>query len=76
MNDDKNDAARPRPVGNLASDSMSGSQPEKAPAKGKAPPAQDRWFDTQLGRMYADLAAEPLPKDMMALLEKLKNAKP
>ncbi len=76
MNDEKNDAARLRSVGNLASDSMSGSQPEKAPAKSKAPPAQDRWFDTQLGRMYADLAAEPLPKEMMALLEKLKNAKP
>jgi Anti-sigma factor NepR len=76
MNDEKKDAARRRPVGNRTSDSMSGSQSEKAPAKDKAPPAQDRWFDTQLGRMYADLATEPLPKEMMALLEKLKNAKP
>jgi hypothetical protein len=28
-----------------------------------------------LSRMYADLAAEPLPKEMMALLEKLKKQK-
>jgi hypothetical protein len=44
--------------------------------KGKAPGTQDRWFDTQLSRMYADLAAEPLPKEMLSLLEKLKSSKP
>jgi hypothetical protein len=76
MNDEKNDAARDRVAGKLASDNMSGPQPGKARDKGKAPPAQDRWFDTQLSRMYADLAAEPLPKDMMALLDKLKTKKP
>ncbi len=76
MNDDKNDVAPVRAVGSVASEKMSGSQASKAPSKGKAPPAQDRWFDTQLSRMYADLAAEPLPKEMMALLEKLKKQKP
>jgi len=76
MNDEKNDdTARVRPIGSVASEKMSGSQAGKSPAKGKAPPAQDRWFDTQLSRMYADLAAEPLPKEMMALLEKLKKQK-
>lgn len=54
---------------------MSGSQAGKVSAKTKAPPAQDRWFDTQLSRMYADLAAEPLPKEMMTLLEQLKKQK-
>jgi hypothetical protein len=39
----------------------------------KAPPVQDRWFDTQLSRMYADLAAEPVPKEMLSLLDKLKT---
>jgi hypothetical protein len=73
MNDEKNDMARIRPAGGMASDSMGGSRAAKASAKSKAPPAQDRWFDTQLSRMYADLAAEPLPKEMMALLEKLKK---
>jgi hypothetical protein len=38
----------------------------------KAPPVQDRWFDTQLSRMYADLASEPVPKEMLSLLDKLK----
>jgi hypothetical protein len=76
MNDEKNDTAQDRAAGKLASDKMSGSQPGKSPDKGKAPPAQDRWFDTQLSRMYADLAAEPLPKEMMALLDKLKTKKP
>jgi len=41
----------------------------------KAPPVQDRWFDTQLSRMYADLASEPVPKEMLGLLEKLKSKK-
>ena len=75
MSDEKNDVAQARGVGSVASEKMSGSQVSKAPPKGKAPPAQDRWFDTQLSRMYADLAAEPLPKEMMALLEKLKKQK-
>ena len=73
MNDEKNDAARARAAGSVASESMSGSQAGKTPPKGKAPPAQDRWFDTQLSRMYADLAAEPLPKEMMALLEQIER---
>ena len=75
MNDEKNSVARVRAVRSVASENMSGSQVAKAPSKPKAPPAQDRWFDTQLSRMYADLAAEPLPKEMMVLLEKLKKAK-
>jgi hypothetical protein len=41
----------------------------------KAPPTQDRWFDIQLGRMYSDLAAEPVPSEMMALINKLKGPK-
>jgi hypothetical protein len=41
----------------------------------KAPPVQDRWFDTQLSRMYADLASEPVPKEMLSLLDKLKANK-
>ena len=75
MNDEKNDVARVQAVSSVASENMSGSQAGKAPSKAKAPPAQDRWFDTQLSRMYADLAAEPLPKEMMVLLDKLKKTK-
>lgn len=50
-------------------------QDSKVNPNAKAPPVQDRWFDTQLSRMYADLAAEPVPKEMLALLDKLKSNK-
>ena len=50
-------------------------QGDKVNPVAKAPPVQDRWFDTQLSRMYADLASEPLPKEMMSLLDKLKTDK-
>jgi hypothetical protein len=75
MNDEKIDLARDRALGSVASEKMSGSQASKVPPKVKAPPVQDRWFDTQLSRMYADLAGEPLPKEMMVLLDKLKKQK-
>lgn len=50
-------------------------QGSKVNPNAKAPPVQDRWFDTQLSRMYADLAGEPVPKEMLALLDKLKSNK-
>lgn len=80
MNDEKNDVTGARTTtGSAAKENMSASHSGRAeratPSKAKAPPAQDRWFDTQLSRMYADLAAEPLPKEMMSLLEKLKTSK-
>jgi hypothetical protein len=51
-------------------------QGSKVNPNAKAPPVQDRWFDTQLSRMYADLASEPVPKEMLVLLDKLKSSKP
>jgi hypothetical protein len=50
-------------------------QDSKVNSSVKAPPVQDRWFDTQLSRMYADLASEPVPKEMLSLLDKLKTNK-
>jgi hypothetical protein len=87
MGDEKNEFTRARAVGRATEGAMNNSQAGNPPNKpagraaaqpeaktsAKAPPAQDRWFDTQLSRMYADLAADPLPKDMMALLDKLKK---
>jgi hypothetical protein len=49
------------------------AQPALHNKAAKAPPAQDRWFDIQLGRMYSDLAAEPVPSEMLALINKLKE---
>jgi hypothetical protein len=50
------------------------AQPVAKDRTRKAPPTQDRWFDIQLGRMYSDLAAEPVPSEMMALINKLKGS--
>jgi hypothetical protein len=50
------------------------AQPAAKDRPRKAPPTQDRWFDIQLGRMYSDLAAEPVPSEMMALINKLKES--
>jgi len=75
MIEDKKELGKARKLGRAAEGVMERSSTNQVTRKEKAPPAQDRWFDTQLSRMYADLAAEPLPKDMMALLEKLKAPK-
>ena len=76
MTDRKNESLKARDAGRAAEGEMESNPPTGAGAKAKAPPAQDRWFDTQLSRMYSDLAADPLPKEMMALLDKLKKTEP
>lgn len=43
--------------------------------KGRAPAVLDRWFDAQLGRLYADVASEPVPVEMLHLISKLKKPK-
>jgi Anti-sigma factor NepR len=53
------------------------SQDSSARAKtgGRAPAVLDRWFDAQLGRLYADVASEPVPVEMLQLISKLKKPK-
>jgi hypothetical protein len=53
------------------------SQDSKSPAKTgrRAPPVLDRWFDAQLGRLYSDVASEPVPVEMLQLISKLKKPK-
>jgi Anti-sigma factor NepR len=41
----------------------------------RAPAVLDRWFDAQLGRLYSDVAAEPVPVEMLQLISKLKRPK-
>jgi hypothetical protein len=41
----------------------------------RAPAVLDRWFDAQLGRLYSDVAAEPVPVEMLHLISKLKKPK-
>jgi hypothetical protein len=36
----------------------------------------DRWFDTQLNKLYAEVVSEPLPKEFLELVEKLREKAP
>jgi len=76
MIDEKNESFKVRPGTQAAEGIMDVPHANKVNPNAKAPPVQDRWFDTQLSRMYADLASEPVPKEMLVLLEKLKTSKP
>lgn len=53
------------------------SQDPQAAKKGRrgAPAVLDRWFDAQLSRLYADVASEPVPVEMLQLISKLKKPK-
>jgi len=75
MIDKKDESMKARPEKQASEGMMDVPEDSKVNSGAKAPPVQDRWFDTQLSRMYADLAAEPVPKEMLALLDKLKTNK-
>lgn len=52
-----------------------GSKPRQAGADTpKATP--DRWVDNKLRQLYDDIAAEPLPQDLLDLLNKIEIDKP
>jgi Anti-sigma factor NepR len=36
----------------------------------------DRWFDRQLNQLYSDVISEPLPKEFLDLIEKLREKTP
>ena len=75
MIDKKDESMKARPEKQVSEGMMDVPQGSKVNTGAKAPPVQDRWFDTQLSRMYADLASEPVPKEMLSLLDKLKANK-
>jgi len=61
---------------NVKSNAMQSQEPQAATKKGRrAPAVLDRWFDAQLGRLYSDVAAEPVPVEMLQLISKLKKSK-
>jgi hypothetical protein len=76
MIEKKSESLKMRPETQAPEGVMDIPQGSKTNPNAKAPPVQDRWFDTQLSRMYADLASEPVPKEMLSLLDKLKTKKP
>jgi hypothetical protein len=60
--------------------STGGSTPKpQQPSNGSVDfgtPAQlDRWFDSQLMQMYSEVVSEPLPKEFLELLDKLREKK-
>jgi hypothetical protein len=73
MIEKKDQSVKSRTEKQASEGAMDISEVSKVNPNAKAPPVQDRWFDTQLSRMYADLASEPVPKDMLSLLDKLKT---
>ena len=57
---------------------MAQAQEPSSPGSGtcrRAPAVLDRWFDAQLGRLYSDVATEPVPVEMLQLISKLKKPK-
>jgi hypothetical protein len=60
----------------VKSNTMQSQEPQVATSKGRrAPAVLDRWFDAQLGRLYSDVAAEPVPVEMLQLISKLRKPK-
>src|SRR5215468_10404030 len=60
----------------VKSNAMQSQEPQVATKKGhRAPAVLDRWFDAQLGRLYSDVATEPVPVEMLQLISKLKKTK-
>ncbi|HEX2581336.1 MAG TPA: NepR family anti-sigma factor [Dongiaceae bacterium] len=55
------------------------SKPSKTPPSpsvegpSKQPRHRDRWFDSQLLRLYNDVVNEPLPDELSQLVTKLQN---
>ena len=66
--DDENDNG-------VKSEVIASQDSQTHPKKGRAPAVLDRWFDAQLGRLYADVASEPVPVEMLQLIAKLKKQK-
>ena len=36
----------------------------------------DRWFDRQLNQLYSEVISEPLPKEFLELIDKLREKNP
>ena len=61
---------------NRAGDSTPKPQQPSNGAVDFGTPAQlDRWFDSQLMQMYSEVVSEPLPREFLDLLDKLREKK-
>ena len=60
-------AATPPPV---ATKSMASRTPEPIQSR---PERVDQWFDQQLTNLYGEVAEEPIPEEMLSLINRLKD---
>jgi len=63
--------------------SQGACHPQKADATDKMehprehdPATVDRWFDRQLNQLYSEVISEPLPREFMELIDKLRAKTP
>lgn len=50
---------------------------DKMDVSNKQGPAMvDRWFDRQLNQLYSEVVSEPLPKEFLELIDKLREKTP
>jgi hypothetical protein len=42
----------------------------------QGPAMVDRWFDRQLNQLYSEVVSEPLPKEFLELIDKLREKTP
>ena len=42
----------------------------------QGPATVDRWFDRQLNQLYSEVISEPLPKEFLELIDKLREKTP
>ena len=59
----------------VKSDVIASQDSRRKAGERRAPAVLDRWFDAQLGRLYSDVATEPVPVEMLQLISKLKKPK-
>jgi Anti-sigma factor NepR len=49
---------------------------DKMDESNKQGPMVDRWFDRQLNQLYSEVVSEPLPKEFLELIDKLREKTP
>ena len=49
---------------------------DKMDESSKQGPMVDRWFDRQLNQLYSEVVSEPLPKEFLELIDKLREKTP
>lgn len=84
MSEHKNEGAAPGRGKGATEKEMTLQRSQQAPEdasngglpKFQSPAQLDSWFDAQLMQVYSEVVSEPLPKEFVDLLQKLKDKSP